>query len=61
MFKRIFLLISASLALISIHAQIKWPAITQQTKPWTRWWWMGSAVDEKGISSQITEMSKVGF
>jgi hypothetical protein len=24
-----------------------WPPITRETKPWTRWWWMGSAVDEK--------------
>jgi hypothetical protein len=28
----------------AVMAQPKWPAITQQTKPWTRWWWMGSAV-----------------
>jgi hypothetical protein len=27
------------------NAQLQWPAITAQTKPWTRWWWMGSAVD----------------
>lgn len=43
------------------HAQAQWPTITQATKPWVRWWWMGSAVDEKGLDAQINTLSKVGF
>ena len=23
------------------------------TKPWTRWWWPGSAVDEAGLTRQL--------
>jgi len=42
-------------------AQTKWPAINQQTRPWTRWWWMGSAVDEKNISACLQQYNKVGF
>lgn len=34
---------------VTSHAQLQWPAITAQTKPWTRWWWMGSAVDTAGL------------
>ncbi|TAH04897.1 MAG: glycoside hydrolase [Sphingobacteriales bacterium] len=30
-------------------------------KPWTRWWWMGSAVDETGIKKQLTQMAGAGF
>ncbi|MFM2361482.1 MAG: hypothetical protein RLZZ316_384, partial [Bacteroidota bacterium] len=30
-------------------------------KPWTRWWWMGSAVDETGIKKQLTQMANAGF
>jgi hypothetical protein len=30
-------------------------------KPWTRWWWMGSAVDETGIKKQLTQMATAGF
>ena len=30
--------------------EITWPAITRQNKPWTRWWWEGSAVDENNLS-----------
>jgi hypothetical protein len=41
--------------------QSGWPQITKDTKPWTRWWWMGSAVDEPNLSKLITEYSKAGF
>src|ERR1700710_2785174 len=44
-----------------IQAQAQWPATTQTTKPWVRWWWMGSAVDEKGLDAQINTLSNVGF
>ncbi|GLB49332.1 glycosyl hydrolase [Neptunitalea lumnitzerae] len=30
-------------------------------KPWTRWWWMGSAVDEPGIKSNLVTFSKAGL
>ena len=38
-----------------------WPAITRESKPWTRWWWLGSAVDEEGIAYRLEEMAKAGF
>ncbi len=27
-----------------------WPDIRSEQRPWTRWWWMGSAVDKKNLS-----------
>jgi hypothetical protein len=30
-------------------------------KPWTYWWWMGSAVNERDITFQLEEMSKSGL
>jgi hypothetical protein len=36
-------------------------AQTQTAKPWTRWWWMGSAVDEAGIKKQLTQLAAAGF
>src|SRR5688572_13526295 len=44
-----------------IKAQSQWPKITSTSKPWTRWWWMGSAVDEKNISLSLQQFSKAGF
>jgi hypothetical protein len=48
---------------LTIHAsaQTEWPAINQQTRPWTRWWWMGSAVDEKSITASLQQYNQVGF
>ncbi|WP_234734855.1 glycosyl hydrolase [Tellurirhabdus bombi] len=42
-------------------AQAKWPAITQQTKPWTRWWWMGSAVNDKDLTRLMEQYQKAGL
>jgi hypothetical protein len=44
-----------------VSAQTKWPAITQQSKPWTRWWWMGSAVDEKSLNTSLQQYNQVGL
>lgn len=38
-----------------------WPEINTETKPWTRWWWMGSAVDEPNLADLIREYARVGF
>jgi alpha-L-rhamnosidase len=40
---------------------LAWPAITRDMKPWTRWWWLGSAVDTAGITAQINELNAAGF
>jgi hypothetical protein len=42
-----------------IHSQ--WPLVTKEAKPWTRWWWMGSAVDKEGLDQQLNNLSKAGF
>jgi len=40
---------------------LQWPAITQQNKPWTRWWWEGSAVDTTNLKWMLKEYQKVGL
>ncbi|MDF9829957.1 glycosyl hydrolase [Parabacteroides sp. PF5-6] len=42
-------------------ADTQWPEITQESKPWTRWWWMGSAVNEAGLSYNLHELAKAGM
>ncbi|MBN8720881.1 MAG: glycoside hydrolase [Sediminibacterium magnilacihabitans] len=59
MFKRII----ASIMMLSVvqgYAQ-QWPAIHKETKPWTRWWWMGSAVDKAGLDRQLKSFNEAGF
>ncbi|SHI57930.1 hypothetical protein SAMN04488513_101698 [Pseudozobellia thermophila] len=38
-----------------------WPQTTNITKPWTRWWWMGNAVDGAGIEKALVSMGKAGL
>ncbi|MBS1749595.1 MAG: glycoside hydrolase [Bacteroidetes bacterium] len=52
-----FILFASLLA----DAQQHWPGITQSAKPWTRWWWMGSAVDSVNIQRQINLLKSAGF
>lgn len=38
-----------------------WPRIEKQSKPWVRWWWMGSAVNEKDLGRLLEEYAEKGF
>lgn len=38
-----------------------WPEITRESKPWTRWWWMGNAVNKTDIEKQLRSMAGAGF
>ena len=38
-----------------------WPAATNETKPWTRWWWLGAAVDPETISRELESFRAAGF
>ena len=31
-----------------------WPTVTPEAKPGTRWWWLGSAVDEENLKWNLT-------
>ena len=59
--RKIFLSLLIIVITLSGLAQIKSPLVNNQTKPWTRWWWMGSAVDEPGIKKQLTQLAAAGF
>ncbi|MBD1420484.1 glycosyl hydrolase [Sphingobacterium chuzhouense] len=41
--------------------RINWPEITQEMKPWTRWWWHGSAVTEKGLTASLESYQEAGL
>jgi len=44
-----------------VSAQIKWPAITEQTKPWTRWWWLGSEVNKNDLDTAMQQYHDAGL
>ena len=44
----LLLIFTAAMALPGAQrGQRDWPPITAETKPWTRWWWQGSAVERR--------------
>ena len=40
---------------------LAWPPITPESRPWTRWWWMGSAVSEPDIDRQLKLFRDAGI
>lgn len=61
------ILFSTSLFFLSLNScqvsssELEWPEIKSENKPWTRWWWMGSAVNEKDLTLALEEYSKAGI
>src|SRR3954463_14127226 len=50
----------------ALHAQRSpaapaWPAITNEMRPWTRWWWQGSAVDSTNLTALLDAYHRVGL
>ena len=57
----LFCLFVALCSGLPVQAQPKWPTITRQTKPWTRWWWMGSAVNDKDLTRLLEQYQRAGL
>jgi hypothetical protein len=43
------------------ESDIGWPAVERTVKPWTRWWWPGSAVDRENLTRQLEEFAEAGI
>jgi len=41
--------------------KIEWPEVTGEVKPWTRWWWHGSAVTEKDLTAALEAYKAAGL
>lgn len=42
-------------------AALDWPEVTRDNKPWTRWWWPGSAVDAASLTTQLEQLASAGL
>jgi hypothetical protein len=40
---------------------LNWPPVTRQTKPWARWWWHGSAVNKRDLTTEMEKYQKAGL
>lgn len=60
MLKYLFTIVCAC-SLFQANAQLKWPPVTEQTKPWTRWWWLGSAVNAQNLTLNLEQYKAAGL
>ncbi len=60
--RKIYLLSFLLLLMAGTGAQsLQWPEPTLTSRPWTRWWWLGSAVNEKDLSINLETYRKAGL
>lgn len=59
--KKLYLILLLALAYSIGMAQLQWPSITQQAKPWARWWWEGSAVNKKDLTANMIDYKAAGL
>ncbi len=39
----------------------QWPAVANETKPWSRWWWMGSILEESALRTEMEKYAAAGL
>ncbi|MCE5273271.1 glycoside hydrolase, partial [bacterium] len=61
LFLSVFAPAGACLAATDTDAAFAWPSTTRQCRPWTYWWWMGSAVNKEDITGQLEAFSRCGL
>jgi alpha-L-rhamnosidase len=57
----VLLILVSSVVVTQPRPQADWPAITRQSKPWTRWWWLGSIVDKQNLTTEMEKYKKAGL
>lgn len=59
--RKFFSLLLLFFTIVDASSQLAWPAVTQETKPWARWWWQGSAVTAEDISANMKDYKAAGL
>ena len=60
--KKILVVMIAALASLSVIAQnAAWPEPQREAKAGSRWWWMGSAVDDESLEWNIRQYAQTGI
>ncbi len=48
-------------ALFAQSAAFSWPAETRESRPWSYWWWPGSAVDQSNLTRELEVLKAAGW
>ena len=41
--------------------ELSWPQVSNQTRPWSRWWWMGSIVNKDDLKTEMGKYAEAGL
>jgi hypothetical protein len=41
--------------------ELDWPVISSQTKPWSRWWWLGNIGTKQDFTTQMERYARAGL
>ena len=55
------ILCTSLLPLQGVGVQVSWPTISNEMRPGTRWWWLGSAVDKANLTYNLEEYARAGM
>jgi hypothetical protein len=57
----IILFCSVAAQRVASAGELDWPTVDSETKPWTRWWWHGSAVTERDLTVELEKLAAAGL
>jgi len=49
------------LRMFAADPALEWPRETRESRPWSYWWWMASAVDEANVTRELELYRKAGW
>jgi len=55
------LIVNTAYSQSATQTSAPWPQVKKETRPWTRWWWMGNAVDDKNTARLLGIYHQAGF
>ncbi|HTQ40622.1 MAG TPA: glycosyl hydrolase [Pirellulales bacterium] len=55
------ILLIVSTTAIARAADLAWPTATAETKPWSRWWWLGNITTEDGLKTAMEQYAAAGL
>ena len=58
---RVLLVLLLASPAFAAPSPLGWPEVRRENRPWTRWWWPGSAVDAAGLTRQLEQFSQAGL
>jgi len=59
--RALVLLLLAALSLVPPAAALDWPAVSRETKPWSRWWWFGNIADQASLTAAMESAAAAGL